>query len=242
VFYQPIVRLETGEITGLEALVRWEHPERGMLLPADFVPLAEDTGLIVPIGSYVLERACSEVAELNARVRPEAPLTVSVNLSARQLQPPAIVTQVADVLAETGLVPRSLVLEFTEAALTGDLDASIARLRELRRLGVRLAVDHFGAGSASLTSIRRLPIDILKLDRSFVEGVSDDGEVSALSGAIVEVAGILDLQAVAEGIERSEQLERLRALGCDSGQGLLFGGPVRLDEVAGLLADGRVAA
>jgi EAL domain-containing protein (putative c-di-GMP-specific phosphodiesterase class I) len=242
VLYQPVVRLETEEITGLEAVVRWEHPDRGTLLPADFVPLAEDTGLIVPIGSFVLERACSEVAELNARLRPDAPLTVSVNLSARQLQPDAIVRQVADVLAETGLDPRSLVLELDEAALTGDLDASIARLQQLRRLGVRLAVDDFGAGSSSLTLLRRLPIDILKLDRSFVEGVGDDGEVSALTGAIIEVAGILDLQAVAEGIERPEQLERLRALGCDSGQGVLFAGPVALDEVAELLAEGRVAA
>ena len=242
VLYQPVVRLETGEITGVEALVRWEHPERGTLLPAEFIPLAEDTGLIVAIGSFVLERACSEVAELNARLRREVPLTVSVNLSARQLQQPAIVQEVRDVLAETGLDPRSLVLELDEAALMTDLDASTLRLHELRRLGVRLAVDDFGAGHSSLTSIRRLPIDILKLDRSFVDGVGEDGEVSALAGPIIEVAAILDLQAIAVGIERSDQLERLLALGCDSGQGLLFAGPVPLDEVAELLAEGRVAA
>jgi diguanylate cyclase (GGDEF)-like protein/PAS domain S-box-containing protein len=242
VLYQPIVRLETEEITGLEALVRWEHPERGTLLPAEFIPLAEDTGLIVPIGAFVLERACSDVAELNARLHSHTPLTVSVNVSARQLQRPTIVKQIADVLAETGLDARSLVLELTEPALASDLDASISRLNELRRLGVRLAVDDFGAGTASLTSIRRLPIDILKLDRSFVEGVNDDGEVSALTGPILELAAVLDLQAVAEGIERSDQLERLLKLGCHSGQGILFSPPVALDEVAELLAEGRVAA
>jgi diguanylate cyclase (GGDEF)-like protein/PAS domain S-box-containing protein len=242
VLYQPVVRLETGEITGLEALVRWEHPERGTLLPADFVPVAEDTGLIVPIGSFVLERACSEVAELNARLRPDAPLTVSVNMSGRQLQPEAIVREVADVLAETDLEPRSLVLELSEEALTGDLDASVARLQQLRRVGVRLAVDDFGAGSCSLTSIRRLPIDIVKLDPSFVDGLGDDGEVSALTGVLVEVAGILDLHTVAESVERPEQLERLRLLGCHSGQGLLFSAPVALGEIEDLLAEGRVAA
>jgi EAL domain-containing protein (putative c-di-GMP-specific phosphodiesterase class I) len=240
--YQPIIHLLSGEITGLEALVRWEHPERGTVLPEEFVALAEDTGLIVPIGSFVLDRACRDVAALNARLRPGRPLSVSVNLSARQLQRPTIVEQVEDALVSAGLAPRSLVLEITETAMMRDLDVSILRLHELRRLGVRLAVDDFGAGYSSLTSIRRFPIDILKVDRSFVEGVSDDVEVSALTGAIIELASILDLVGVAEGIERADQLKRLLELGCHSGQGFLFARPVVLDEVEALLARPRLAA
>ena len=240
--YQPIIRLETGEITGLEALVRWEHPERGTVPPDDFIALAEDTGLIVPMGSFVLERACRDAAALQTRYPHEPQLSMSVNLSARQLQRPGIVDDVRVVLAETGLDPGSLVLEITETAVMRDLDASILRLHELKGLGVRLAIDDFGAGYSSLTSIRRFPVDILKVDRSFVEGVSDDGEVSALAGAIIELAAILDLHPVAEGIERAEQLERLVALGCDQGQGFLFAAPVPRDEVERLIARSRVSA
>ena len=240
--YQPIIRLETGEITGLEALVRWEHPERGTIAPGDFIALAEDTGLIVPIGSFVLERACRDAAALQARFPQEPPLAMSVNLSARQLQRPAIVDDVRAVLAETGFDPRSLVLEITETAVMRDLDASILRLHELKGLGVRLAIDDFGAGYSSLTSIRRFPVDILKVDRSFVEGVSDDGEVSALTGAIIELASILELHPVAEGIERVEQLERLVELGCEQGQGFFFAEPVPRAEVERLIARSRVSA
>jgi diguanylate cyclase (GGDEF)-like protein/PAS domain S-box-containing protein len=239
--YQPIIRLETGEITGFEALVRWEHPERGTIAPGDFIELAEDTGLIVPIGAFVLERACRDAAALQA-ARPGAPpLTMSVNLSARQLQRPAIVDDVRRVLQETALPAESLVLEITETAVMGDLDGSILRLHELKGLGVRLAIDDFGAGYSSLTSIRRFPVDILKVDRSFVEDVNDDGEVSALTGAIIELAGILELHPVAEGIERPEQLRRLIELGCEQGQGFLFARPVPLQEIRALLAGERVS-
>jgi diguanylate cyclase (GGDEF)-like protein/PAS domain S-box-containing protein len=240
--YQPIIRLGTGEITGLEALVRWEHPERGTIAPAEFIELAEDTGLIVPIGSFVLEHACRDAAALQARYPHEPLLSMSVNLSARQLSRPGIVDDVRRVLAETRLAPESLVLEITETAVMRDLDASILRLHELKGLGVRLAIDDFGAGYSSLTSIRRFPVDILKVDRSFVEGVSDDGEVSALAGAIIELAAILELHPVAEGIERAEQLERLVALGCEQGQGFLFAAPVPRAEVELLLANPRVSA
>jgi EAL domain-containing protein (putative c-di-GMP-specific phosphodiesterase class I) len=240
VHYQPIIRLETGEITGLEALVRWQHPERGTIAPGEFIGLAEDTGLIVPIGAFVLERACLDAAALQAAYPADPPLAMSVNLSARQLQRPAIVDDVRRVLAETGIDPFSLVLEITETAVMGDLDGSILRLHELKGLGVRLAIDDFGAGYSSLTSIRRFPVDILKVDRSFVEGVSDDREVSALTGAIIELASILDLHPVAEGIERTEQLERLLELGCEQGQGFLFAKPVPLGEVEQLLARPRI--
>jgi diguanylate cyclase (GGDEF)-like protein/PAS domain S-box-containing protein len=240
--YQPIIRLETGEITGLEALVRWQHPERGTIAPDEFIALAEDTGLIVPIGSFVLERACRDAAALQAAFPHEPPLSMSVNLSARQLQRPAIVDDVRRVLGESGLDARSLVLEITETAVMRDLDASILRLHELKGLGVRLAIDDFGAGYSSLTSIRRFPVDILKVDRSFVEGVSEDGEVSALAGAIIELAAILELHPVAEGIERAEQLDCLVELGCEQGQGFLFAGPVPRDEVEALIARSRVSA
>ena len=240
VHYQPIILLETGEITGLEALVRWLHPERGTIAPGEFIGLAEDTGQIVPIGAFVLERACRDGAALQLAYPSDPPLAMSVNLSARQLQRPAIVDDVRRVLAETGLEPSSLVLEITETAVMRDLDASILRLHELKGLGVRLAIDDFGAGYSSLTSIRRFPVDILKVDRSFVEGVSDDSEVSALTGAIIELASILDLHPVAEGIERSDQLERLVELGCEQGQGFLFAKPVPRIEVEVLLAQARV--
>ena len=238
--YQPIIRLETGEITGVEALVRWEHPERGTIPPDEFVDLAEDTGLIVPIGAFVLEQACRDAVALHALHPDGPPLEMSVNLSARQLQRPAIVDDVRCVLEATGLAPELLVLEITETAVMGDLDASILRLHELKALGVRLAIDDFGAGYSSLTSIRRFPVDILKVDRTFVDGITDDGEVAALTGAIIELAAILALHPVAEGIERPDQLARLVALGCEQGQGFLFARPAPLAEVERLLARQRV--
>jgi diguanylate cyclase (GGDEF)-like protein/PAS domain S-box-containing protein len=235
VHYQPVIELETGDIDGLEALVRWQHPARGLVGPLDFIPLAEETGLIVQIGKWVLQEACEQGRALQDRYPKEPPLYMSVNLSARQLQRPEIVDDVAVSLMESGLDPGSLVLEITESVMMQDMDLSIQRLAELKQLGVRLAVDDFGTGYSSLNYIRRFPVDILKVDKSFVDGVNEGGEESALTAAIIELAGILKLRPVAEGIERADQLEKLRALNCDLGQGFYFAKPLPLQGIDDLL-------
>jgi diguanylate cyclase (GGDEF)-like protein/PAS domain S-box-containing protein len=233
--YQPIIELRSGQIEGLEALLRWQHPQRGIVPPLDFIPLAEETGLIVAIGKWVLREAALRATELQQRYPMQPPLHMAVNLSARQLQRPEIVDDVAVTLMETGLDPSSLVLEITESVMMQDMDLSIQRLAELKQLGVRLAVDDFGTGYSSLNYIRRFPVDILKVDKSFVDGVNDGGEESALTAAIIELAGILKLRPVAEGIERADQLERLLTLKCDLGQGYYFARPLPLEGIDDLL-------
>ena len=240
--YQPVIELETGRIEGLEALVRWQHPARGLIPPLDFIPLAEETGLIVPIGRWVLREACSQAEGLRERYGLTQPLHMAVNLSARQLQRPEIVGEIAEILRETELHPRNLVLEITESVMMQDMDLSIQRLAELKELGVRLAVDDFGTGYSSLNYIRRFPVDILKVDKSFVDGVNEGGEESALTAAIIELAGILRLRPVAEGIERADQLDRLLALRCDLGQGFYFAKPLPLTGVDELLTTRRALA
>ena len=233
--YQPVIELATGRIEGLEALVRWQHPARGLIAPLDFVPLAEETGLIVPLGRWVLQEACTQARTLQQRYVMDPPLHMAVNLSARQLQRPEIVGEIAETLTQTGLDPSSLVLEITESVMMQDMDLSIQRLAELKELGVQLAVDDFGTGYSSLNYIRRFPVDILKVDKSFVDGVNEGGEESALTAAIIELAGILRLRPVAEGIERADQLEKLLALRCDLGQGFYFAKPLSLAGVDELL-------
>ncbi len=235
--YQPVIELESGGVSGLEALLRWNHPHRGMIPPLDFIPLAEETGLIVPIGRWVLREACKQAVALHERFPTNPPLHMAVNLSARQLQRPEIVDEVAQTLMETGLEPESLILEITESVMMQDMDLSIQRLAELKELGVKLAVDDFGTGYSSLNYIRRFPVDILKVDKSFVDGVNEGGEESALTAAIIELAGILKLRPVAEGIERADQLEKLLALHCDLGQGFYFARPLPMEGVDQLLAD-----
>ena len=240
--YQPVIELETGRIEGLEALVRWQHPARGLVAPLDFIPLAEETGLIVPIGRWVLREACTQARRLQERYELPPPLHMAVNLSARQLQRPEIVGEIAEILLETELSPHSLVLEITESVMMQDMDLSIQRLAELKELGVRLAVDDFGTGYSSLNYIRRFPVDILKVDKSFVDGVNEGGEESALTAAIIELAGILRLRPVAEGIERADQLEKLLALRCDLGQGFYFAKPLPLSGVDELLTTRQALA
>jgi diguanylate cyclase (GGDEF)-like protein/PAS domain S-box-containing protein len=233
--YQPVIRLATGEIEGFEALVRWNHPTRGLVMPLDFIPLAEETGLIVQIGTWVLAEACREADALQ-RLDPESePLHMSVNLSARQLQRPEIVREIAQVLLDSGLPPECLVLEITESVMMQDMMLSNERLTQLKQLGVKLAVDDFGTGYSSLNYIRRFPVDILKVDKSFVDGVNEGGEESALTAAIIELAGILNLRPVAEGIERADQLEKLLELRCELGQGYYFSRPLPIDGVEELL-------
>jgi diguanylate cyclase (GGDEF)-like protein/PAS domain S-box-containing protein len=227
--YQPVIELDTGSITGVEALIRWIHPQRGIVQPLEFIPLAEETGLIVPIGRWVLKEACRYAIELRELFPrdPSAPVFhMAVNLSARQLARPEIVDEVRDILAETGLDPSALILEITESMVMQDMELAIERLNQLKELGVLLAIDDFGTGYSSLNYVRRFPVDILKVDKSFIDGVADGGESSALTAAVIELASILNLKPVAEGIERADQLQRLLDLDCDLGQGYLFARPL----------------
>jgi EAL domain-containing protein (putative c-di-GMP-specific phosphodiesterase class I) len=239
-YYQPIYRLGDGELSGVEALIRWQHPDKGLVPPDQFIPLAEETGLIVPIGKWVMEESCREAIILQ-RASPSRtkPITMSVNLSARQLQEPELVHDVAAVLRESGIEPETLVVEITESVMMADTDFSVTRLKELKMLGVSLAVDDFGTGYSSLNYIRRFPIDILKVDKSFIDGIAEGGEESALTEAILQLAHVLKLRAVAEGIESKDQFDRLIELHCEMGQGYLFARPLEKKAIEALVASGR---
>jgi EAL domain-containing protein (putative c-di-GMP-specific phosphodiesterase class I) len=217
--------------------VRWHHPQRGMVHPGDFIPLAEETGLIVPMGRWVLDEACRQVASWQARFDTEEPLSVSVNVSMRQVSHGDIVGDVEAALAASGLEAGSLTLEVTESALVRDTDATIALLEELKALGVRLAIDDFGTGYSSLSYLQRFPLDVLKIDRSFVEGMVSGAQNPALVRAIVELGHSLQLETVAEGIEHPEELAQFRALRCDLGQGYLFAPPATPDAIELLIAE-----
>ncbi len=234
--YQPTVSLSNGRIAGMEALIRWQSPTRGLVPPALFIPLVEETGLIVPIGRWVLEEACRQAAAWKREFGQDAPGTMSVNLSARQLQDDTLVDQVADILERTGIQPDQVVLEITESAVMADAAAMTARLHELKMLGVKLAIDDFGTGYSSMSYLCSFPIDILKIDRSFVHGVSDEPQKMGIVRAIVELGHILELQTVAEGIELDTELQELRALDCDLGQGYWFARPLPVDQVMVMLS------
>ncbi|HEV8564926.1 MAG TPA: EAL domain-containing protein [Actinomycetota bacterium] len=231
--YLPIVELASARIWGVEALVRWQHPTRGLLGPADFLPLAEETGSIVAVGTWVLHQACHEGLRLQEASGRQ--LDVSVNVSVRQLEQPDLVEQVVRALGSTGLQPRTLILEITETARINDMDRVIATLQELKAFGVRLAVDNFGRGYASLEYVQRFPIDILKIHGSFIDSVTAGGDSATLSAAVIELAGILNFQRVAVGIERADQVQLLRQLGCDAAEGEYFGRPIPVDAMADLL-------
>jgi diguanylate cyclase (GGDEF)-like protein/PAS domain S-box-containing protein len=235
--YQPVIELESGRINGVEALIRWIHPVRGLIPPLDFIPLAEETGLIVPIGRWVLQEAALYAVELQERYPMDPPFHMAVNLSARQIARPELVDEVRDILAETQLEPHSLILEITESVMMQDMELSIERLGALKQLGVQLAVDDFGTGYSSLNYIRRFPVDILKVDKSFVDGVNEGGEASALTEAVIKLAAILNLKPVAEGIERADQLQKLLELHCDLGQGFFFAKPLPSEELQALLSE-----
>jgi EAL domain-containing protein (putative c-di-GMP-specific phosphodiesterase class I) len=220
--YQPLVRLQAHEILGVEALIRWRHPTRGTIPPLQFIPLAEETGLIVAMGRWVLETACHEAVRIREQFPREEPLTMSVNLSVRQLQSDSIVSDVRRALEKSGLPGSALVLEITESVMVADTDFAVQRLLELKGLGVRLAMDDFGTGYSSLSYLSRFPVDILKMDRSFV-GAS---EKVALTSAIIALGASLELDVVAEGIELPEQEASLHELGCELGQGFLFAKPM----------------
>ncbi len=236
VCYQPKVHLGTGKIAGFEALVRWEHPERGLMTPSEFVPVAEETGLILPIGQRVLEEACGQASEWRRRY-PDAPsLLMSVNLSARQFQHPNLAHDVARVLRETRADGYALCLEITESVVMEDAPHTTATLRNLKELGVKLSVDDFGTGYSSLSYLKRFPVSYLKIDRSFVEELKKDPEDTAMISGIIALAHTLNMRVVAEGVEWAEQASRLRKLGCDLAQGNYFSKPLPAKEAAALLA------
>jgi EAL domain-containing protein (putative c-di-GMP-specific phosphodiesterase class I) len=233
--FQPVVTLADGELSGVEALVRWQHPVRGMISPGEFIPVAEDTGLIVPIGQWVLEEACRQAAEWR-RENPDAPRPlVSVNLSARQLAEPDLPSVVQAALEESGLEPEILGLELTESMLMEDMDRSVEVTRALRSLGVRIVLDDFGTGYSSLGYIKRFPIDVLKLDRSFVGGLGPGSTDAAIVAAVVSMARELRVSVVAEGVETQDQLDHLSGLGCGYVQGFYFSPPVSPNAIAKML-------
>jgi diguanylate cyclase (GGDEF)-like protein/PAS domain S-box-containing protein len=233
--YQPILSLLDGRVTEVEALLRWDRPGYGPVGPATFVPIAEETGLIVPIGRWVLNQACAQAAAWQAEFPSDPPLVMSVNLSARQFQDPGLLADIRRALDTTGLDPRQLKLEITESVAIQDIDATVATLQALKAVGIQVAVDDFGTGYSALNYLKRLPVDTLKIDRSFIEGVGQDRLDAAIVQSVVALARTLELSVVGEGIESQAQAARLRALGCDSGQGFLFARPEAPEAISNLL-------
>jgi diguanylate cyclase (GGDEF)-like protein len=231
VYYQPVVELPDTRVIGVEALVRWEHPHRGLVLPSDFIPLAEESGLILPIGALVLREACGQVAMWNGAHRRRAALSASVNLSAHQLVFPGLAEVVAQALADSALDPKLLCLEITETVLMEEAASSRAALDSLKELGVQLAVDDFGTGYSSLLYLRRFPVDVLKVDRSFVSGLGQSPADTAIVAGVVGLAHALGLVPVAEGVETPEQAARLVELGCSLAQGYLWSRPLPVERL-----------
>ena len=243
IHYQPIVKLDTGEAIGAEALVRWQHPTRGLVPPMEFIPLAEETGLIVPLGGWILRTACSQLAQWQRLRGGGEPFVMNVNLSSRQLVRDAIADEVAAAVDESGIRASWLVLEVTETVLMADPVVAAAALGHIRDLGVRVALDDFGSGYSSLSHLRRFPIDIVKIDKSFVDDVAGGGVESAIARSIIDLGRAMQIETVAEGIEADEQAEMLRSLGCGYGQGYFFAKPLEAAAWEGLLrADGTVAS
>ncbi len=238
--YQPIIELRTGRVIGFEALMRWNHPERGLLPPSEFIAFAEETGLIVPMGMWALETACRQTAHWqNVRdlTTNEPPLTISVNLAARQVADRTLAKTVAEILARTGISPGAVVLELTENTLMQDTTSTMEALDALRSQGVHLSIDDFGTGYSSLSYLKRFPVESLKIDRSFIDGLGRESEDTSIVEAIIRLAHALELSAVAEGLETPMQLETLRTLGCDFAQGYLLGYPLPAEVIGDNPAD-----
>jgi EAL domain-containing protein (putative c-di-GMP-specific phosphodiesterase class I) len=236
--YQPEICLSTGTIVGVEALLRWDHPARGSIPPQEFIPVAEDTGLIVPIGAWVIHEACRQAQRWRRELPGRPRLRMRVNLSPRQLSEPDLVDVTASALADTDTDPSELDLELTESAIMGDLEWSIVSLKMLKDLGVRLSVDDFGTGHSSLSHLKNFPVDTLKIDRSFVNNLGQAAIDSTLLASIVDLAHVLGLSVTAEGVEHEAQLEDLKQLGCDTAQGYLLARPLVPEAVTELLAQG----
>jgi len=235
VYYQPIVSLHDDNLSGFEALIRWQRPGFGLVAPGGFISVAEETGLIVSIGSWVLREACRQMYAWQLQFRPEPPLTIAVNFSGKQFLQPDLVEQVAQILRETFLDPTSLGVEFTESVAMQDAQRTARVLSELKALGVHTSIDDFGTGYSSLSHLRRLPLDILKLDRSFVSEMENSNENREIVHTIISLAHILDMDVVAEGIETVEQANQLRSLGCKYAQGYFFFKPMNQASVETLL-------
>jgi diguanylate cyclase (GGDEF)-like protein len=242
VHYQPTVDLRTNQMVGAEALVRWQHPTRGLLQPDHFIALAEETGLIVPIGRWVLREACHQARRWQTVAPAGDSFSVNVNLSPRQLLEPGLVGEVAAILAETDLSDGALVLEVTESVMMQDADAALCTLRALKTLGVQLALDDFGTGYSSLSYVHRFPFDVLKIDQAFIRGIETNRRDAALVSTIVAMGQSLQLRTVAEGIESAAQAAALAQLGCDTGQGYYFARPLPADVLDVLLRTEQAAA
>ena len=235
VFYQPIVALATRYIVGFEALVRWHHPERGLVAPFEFIPIAEETGLIIPLGALVLREACQQMRAWQEQFPRTEPLTISVNLSGKQFTQADLVERIKQVLRETGLPPASLKLEITESVVMENAERGAHMLTQLKALGVQLSIDDFGTGYSSLSYLHRFPIDILKIDRSFVSRMVVDRESAGIVETILALTEKLGKVAVAEGVETTEQWQQLCALQCQYGQGYLFHPPADRQTATALL-------
>ncbi|KMT57561.1 putative bifunctional diguanylate cyclase/phosphodiesterase [Pseudomonas fildesensis] len=235
--YQPKLDLTTGRIVGAEALIRWHQPDHGWIYPSTFIPVAEDSGLIVPLSQWVLREACEQAQAWQAAGLP--PLCISVNISAIDFRQRSFIANLAAILERTGLAPALLELEITESVLMQNVEDTLTTLRGIKAMGVRLSVDDFGTGYSSLSYLRRFPIDVLKIDQSFVRGLSDNSKDAQLIGAIISLGKSLDLNIVAEGVETIEQLEFLKALRCEEGQGFLFSKAVAADDFALLMQAGQ---
>ncbi|MHB8636089.1 MAG: putative bifunctional diguanylate cyclase/phosphodiesterase [Fimbriimonadaceae bacterium] len=236
--YQPICELASGRVTGIEALLRWQHPTRGLIAPLTFIPIAEETGLILPLGEWVLRTACLAAADWVAAGDVPETFTVSVNVSMRQLLEQSFVERVLAILAETKLAARHLKLEITESVIMQNLEDCVLKMRQLQQAGVRFAIDDFGTGYSSMAYLSSLPVDTLKIDRSFINRIGGEGDGNAIIQAIMTMAQALSLNVTSEGIETSEQLRFLNVLGCQQGQGYLFAKPLEAARVAEFLALG----
>jgi diguanylate cyclase len=236
-YYQPQVNLATGRIIGIEALLRWRHPERGMISPTAFIPIAEETGLIIPLGEWVLRTACHQAKRWQALS--STPLRISINLSMRQLQRHDVAQTVTQVLAETGLDPKLLILEITETSLMEDVEMTISTLQCLKQIGIEISIDDFGIGYSSLNYLSSLPVDSLKIDRSFINRVAIDHQAAAISTAIIAMAHSLQLSVIAEGVENRDQLAFLRKTGCQTIQGFLYSPALSVIDMQPLLMRDR---
>ena len=233
--YQPIIDLRTGLAAGFEALIRWDHPERGVISPVDFIPIAEETGLIVPIGDWVLLKACQQLKQWQEQFPSDPPLSMNVNISKRQLTQSDLIETIEHVLTTTRIEPRTLNLEITETAIMDSLDEFNPVLQPLRACGVFLCIDDFGTGHSSLSCLHEFPIDVLKIDRAFLDNIKEDREYVAVTQAIVTLAQNLGMGVVAEGVETPEQVAMLQALEADYAQGYYFARPLRPDDAAAFL-------
>ncbi|MGV0025406.1 EAL domain-containing protein [Phormidesmis priestleyi] len=234
--YQPIVALATGRIVGFEALIRWQHPDQGMVSPIKFVPIAEETGLIIPIGQWVLKEACQQMKLWQNRFPQDPPLSISVNLSSRQFSQPSLIGQIRQLLTDTGLDAHSLKLEITESAIMENTESAMDMMLQLKAMGIQLSVDDFGTGYSSLGYLYRFPMDLLKVDRSFISRVDVDGEKLELVRTIITLAWNLGMDVVAEGVETTKQLAQLKALKCEYAQGYLFAKPLNRKDAETLMS------